>query len=599
MVRNDRWIKEMARKGMIEPFEEKLVREGVISYGVSSYGYDMRVADEFKIFTNINSTVVDPKNFDPRSFVEFKGNVCIIPPNSFALARSVEYFRIPRDVLVICIGKSTYARCGIIVNVTPLEPCYDKETEILTKEGWKKFEDLRGDEEVATLNKEGILEYQRIEKMQKFKFKGEMIHIKGRNIDLMVTPAHLMYVRNRYKKHFEFIPAEKIYGKYNYELKRDCIWLAPDKEYFELPPISLDDIEKRGAEIRNAILSRLNGEYVETKTLYEACQLNISKRTFLYHLYKLAEEGFVEKSNTRKLIGGHSIKVCEWKKTKHEPVSLVLPALRIKMDDWLRFFGLWLAEGSAYKSRKGNYVVKIACFGENKKIVKQWLSKLPFHFIETDRGFTILNKQLALYLMQFGKSWEKFIPQEIKELSSRQLKIFLEAFMFGDGNKETQTFTTSSKKLADDLQEIIFKAGWASIVRKIPKEKFEEKLIQKHIVKSRHDIYKIRISKKHLTPKIYKNSFSKVEYDDYVYDVTVPNHTLYVRRNGKACWSSNCWEGYLTIEISNTTPLPAKIYANEGIAQLIFLKAEEECEVSYADRKGKYQAQQGIVLPKI
>ena len=125
MVRNDRWIKEMARKGMIEPFEEGLVKEGVISFGVSSYGYDMRVADEFKIFTNINNTVVDPKNFDPKSFVEFKGEVCIIPPNSFALARSVEYFRIPRDVLVICIGKSTYARCGIIVNVTPLEPCWE------------------------------------------------------------------------------------------------------------------------------------------------------------------------------------------------------------------------------------------------------------------------------------------------------------------------------------------------------------------------------------------------------------------------------------------------------------------------------------------
>ncbi|MEN2986578.1 MAG: dCTP deaminase [Thermodesulfovibrionaceae bacterium] len=125
MVRNDRWIKEMARKGMIEPFEEALVKEGVISYGVSSYGYDMRVADEFRIFTNINSTVVDPKNFDPKSFVEFKGPVCIIPPNSFALARSVEYFRIPRDVLVLCIGKSTYARCGIIVNVTPLEPAWE------------------------------------------------------------------------------------------------------------------------------------------------------------------------------------------------------------------------------------------------------------------------------------------------------------------------------------------------------------------------------------------------------------------------------------------------------------------------------------------
>jgi len=122
MLKNDRWIKEMAKKGMIEPFNKDQVREGVISYGVSSYGYDMRIADEFKIFTKKNNTIVDPKNFDIKGLVDFKGNVCIVPPNSFVLGRSVEYFRIPRDVLVICLGKSTYARCGIVVNVTPLEP---------------------------------------------------------------------------------------------------------------------------------------------------------------------------------------------------------------------------------------------------------------------------------------------------------------------------------------------------------------------------------------------------------------------------------------------------------------------------------------------
>ncbi len=122
MVKNDRWIRETAQKGMIEPFNKKQVRKGVISYGVSSYGYDMRSGDEFKIFTNINNTVVDPKSFDPKSFVDYKGDVCIIPPNSFVLASSLEYFRIPRDVLVICLGKSTYARCGLVVNVTPLEP---------------------------------------------------------------------------------------------------------------------------------------------------------------------------------------------------------------------------------------------------------------------------------------------------------------------------------------------------------------------------------------------------------------------------------------------------------------------------------------------
>jgi dCTP deaminase len=122
-IKADRWIKRMAiERGMIEPFEDRQVRQGVISYGLSSYGYDIRVADEFKVFTNINSTVVDPKNFDARSFVDLTTDVCIIPPNSFALAKTVEYFRIPRDVLTVCVGKSTYARCGLIVNVTPFEP---------------------------------------------------------------------------------------------------------------------------------------------------------------------------------------------------------------------------------------------------------------------------------------------------------------------------------------------------------------------------------------------------------------------------------------------------------------------------------------------
>ena len=122
-IKADKWIRRMAlERRMIEPFTDKQVRQGVLSYGLSSYGYDVRIADEFKIFTNLNSTIVDPKNFDPRSFVDVKSEVCIIPPNSFALARTVERFKVPRNVLVVCLGKSSYARCGIVVNVTPLEP---------------------------------------------------------------------------------------------------------------------------------------------------------------------------------------------------------------------------------------------------------------------------------------------------------------------------------------------------------------------------------------------------------------------------------------------------------------------------------------------
>ena len=156
---SDKWITKKAEEnGMISPFERKQVREGTISYGISSYGYDARVSDEFKIFTNVNNTIVDPKNFSLDGFVEKKSDTCIIPPNSFALASTVEYFKIPRDVLVICLGKSTYARCGIIVNVTPLEPGWEGHVtlefsnttplpaKIYANEGVAQFVFLKGNE---------------------------------------------------------------------------------------------------------------------------------------------------------------------------------------------------------------------------------------------------------------------------------------------------------------------------------------------------------------------------------------------------------------------------------------------------------------------
>ncbi|MBW6473961.1 MAG: dCTP deaminase [Anaerolineaceae bacterium] len=174
-LKPDHWIRKMALKHrMIEPFIDRQVREGVISYGVSSYGYDVRVADEFKIFTNVYSTIVDPKSFDSNSMVDFKGEVCIIPPNSFALARTVEYFRIPRSVMTICVGKSTYARCGIIVNVTPFEPEWEGfvtleisnttplPAKIYANEGLAQVIFLEGDEpcEISYADKKGKYQHQ-------------------------------------------------------------------------------------------------------------------------------------------------------------------------------------------------------------------------------------------------------------------------------------------------------------------------------------------------------------------------------------------------------------------------------------------------------
>lgn len=174
-IKPDHWIRKMALEHkMIDPFADRQVRTGVVSYGVSSYGYDIRVADEYKIFTNVYSAIVDPKNFDSRSMIDFKGDVCIIPPNSFALARTVEYFRIPRGVLTICVGKSTYARCGIIVNVTPFEPEWEGyvtleisnttplPAKIYSNEGISQVLFFEGDEEceVSYADKKGKYQFQ-------------------------------------------------------------------------------------------------------------------------------------------------------------------------------------------------------------------------------------------------------------------------------------------------------------------------------------------------------------------------------------------------------------------------------------------------------
>jgi len=172
-IMSDRWIRKMAlEQGMIEPYVDAQKREGVISYGVSSYGYDARVGNQFKIFTNVNSAVVDPKEFSANSFVDRQTDVCIIPPNSFALASTVEYFRIPRDVLVICVGKSTYARCGIIVNVTPLEPEWEGHVtlefsnttplpaKIYANEGACQFLFLQGDQPCETSYRDKAGKYQ-------------------------------------------------------------------------------------------------------------------------------------------------------------------------------------------------------------------------------------------------------------------------------------------------------------------------------------------------------------------------------------------------------------------------------------------------------
>lgn len=562
-IKSDKWIKEMAEKGMIDPFEPVQVKtrvncnecwcefhavkisndgsnlvtgetglgcygecpncgdyivgpsleQGLISYGVSSYGYDMRVSTEFKVFTPTYNAVIDPKAVDERAFVDVTEDVekqgyCLVPPNSFALCRSVERFKIPENVLCVVLGKSSYARCGIVVNVTPLEPCLSDDSEILTADGWIPMADVQVGDRVLTRREDGVAEYQPVEAKQERPYQGNMLHFAGRSVDQLVTPDHKLFVwrRNSRQNSYEgmTIEAREVFGKHSYSFDRQVAFYGD----------ALDD------------------------------QIDVGGQTF------------------------------------------PRPA-------FLRFLGCWLGDGSAYRAQDGGYVVKLAAVTKERKFdyYERVLKGMGIdNARRTDRGWQFYNKGLCRYLMRFGHAKEKFIDRRWMNMPPEDLGLLLDGLVESDGNRETMTFTTTSRQLADDVQELVFKSGAAAIVREIEEE------INGH----QFTAYKVRVCETHMAPKMPPKNHKLIPYDGMVYDVTVPNHVFFMRRNGKASWTGNCWEGYVTIEISNTTPLPAKVYAREGLCQVLFFESDEKCEVSYADRKGKYQDQPAdIILPKL
>ncbi len=381
-LKPDHWIRKMAlEQHMIEPFVEKQTREGVISYGLSSYGYDMRVASEFKIFHNVYSTVVDPKNFSPQSFVEFEGDVCIVPPNSFALARSVEYFRIPRSVLTLTVGKSTYARC------------------------------FRGDTRVALVDgTTPTLEEMAARAEQGEVFWGYSIGPNGRIIVTLLDAP-------RYIGRDALIEIELDNG--------ESIFCTPDHEF-----ILRDGRSAQAHELR--------------------------ANDSLMPLYRNLARGYEQ---VYQPLNGH-----------------LYPTHRLA-DEW-------------------NLRNKIY----NRKL-------LP--------GFT---KQ------------------------------------FSDTN------TQSSHESVGCLNHKV------AAIREVAGD---------------HDVYCLTVP----------------EAGNFALHAGVFVHNCGIITNVTPFEPS--WEGFVTLEISNTTPLPAKIYANEGIAQVVFFEADEECEVSYADRKGKYQGQTGVTVPRL
>jgi deoxycytidine triphosphate deaminase len=456
-IKSDRWITQMAREhGMIEPFEERQVRAGVISYGVSSYGYDIRVADEFKIFTSATGelTVVDPKNFDPKAFKDFQGDECIIPPNSFALARTVEYFRIPRDVLTICVGKSTYARC------------------------------FRGDTQVALVDGTAPT----LEEMARRAEDGEMFwgYSIGPNGRLIVTLLDApRYIGRDALIEVVLDNNESVFCTPDHEwMLRDGRMVAADQLR---PSDSLMPLYRQLARGYEAVYQPLNGH--------------------LYPTHRLADEW-----NLRHSISG--------------PVQLSILTQR----------GDLRAIGQATSPQ----------------------SPPPWARRAGRAGGLRCKRSPMLQHQGIGQRRNSYIYEAAPE-----------------PYRDHPDFDRCNSRPWNSPRTDIVHAFKGS-----------------------------RPQRNHKVATIREHSG-----DHDVFCLTVPEAGNFALEAG--VFVSNCgiivnvtpfepeWEGFVTLEISNTTPLPAKIYANEGIAQVLFFQSDEPCDVSYRDKKGKYQNQQGLVLPKL
>jgi len=391
----------------------------------------------------------------------------------------------PEDVRSMCCrlrlnNKELVRKGGGLFGANPLTGCYDEKTEILTQDGWKFFKQLTKEDEIFTLTETNKIEEHKPVKLFEYDYEGDMFQFSTRSIDLLVTPNHQMVVDQIGSGIRKFVEA-KDFDSNNQRIPKKGIWLGKESQWFFLPRI---EFTKYGNEGKTS--------------------------------YKVLKD-----------------------------------TLKIKMDEWLKFFGFWIAEGSADNEKiaqNRGYRTFITQVNEIKgKEIETVLNRLPFNYTKENNNYVICNKQLWIFLHQFGKKYDKFIPKEIKVLSKRQLKILFDWMVKGDGHVRKTTgqinYWTSSKRLADDLQEIILKLGWLGT---ITLEKGGEAEIKGRKIKS-NDIYTLGVQKA-IHYRLRKNNIKVVSYKGKVYCCEVENHTVFVRRNGRVTWCGNSI-GVVTINL--------------------------------------------------
>jgi deoxycytidine triphosphate deaminase len=557
-IKSDGWIRRMAKEHrMIEPFTDKQVREGVISYGLSSYGYDVRIADEFKIFTNINSTIVDPKNFDPRSFVDFKGDVCIIPPNSFALAQTVEYFRIPRSVIVVCLGKSTYARCFRGDQRVALTDGTSVSLEDMAHRA-DKGEDFWG---------YSIGEFGRVfvTKLEAPRFLGrdallEIVLDSGEPI--RCTPDHVFIRRDGTSAPAgELRPGDSLMPLYR-QLVRGYEAVYQPLNGHLTPTHRLAD----EWNLRHGVYMPVTGEHRHHRDHDRRNNRpwNIKRMPAADHIRHHNAETFGPEFDPEE----HSILIREaFERLARNP-------------EWRERFN------DAQGARARAFWTDARYSDERERLLNK----------RRNPSDTTREAHRATMLRRYADPAER----------ERQSRLMKQAWAADNGSRrDRQREIARQIKLRDEITADVVRRALAetgsvrgaarvlgcdrSVFRRFPE------LIS---------TFRGRPARNH---KI--GSIRELPGDHDVYCLTVPEAGNFALEAG--VFVLNCgiivnvtplepeWEGIVTLEVSNTTPLPAKIYANEGIAQVLFFESDEECEISYADKKGKYQAQKKLTLPRL
>jgi anaerobic ribonucleoside-triphosphate reductase len=432
----------------------------------------------------------------------------------------------PEDARSMCCrlrldNRELRKRGGGLFGANPKTGCYDEKTEVLTENGWKFFKDVNKNEKVFTLTKNNEIKLHKPIRFFEYDYDNEMYHFKTRSLDLLVTPNHRMLVDNTWTKERKFVEA-KDFKPNTHRIPKRGIWNCSKKKFFELPPVSIlggsgPTSRFSDEEIEDIKLEKRNG-----KSIYQLAKKYNCNPVTIHNICKNSKYGNRERVRVR----------------------YETSPLKIKIDNWLKFFGFWLAEGSTdnekiAKSHGYRTVISQVNKQKRKEIMKV-LDSLPFNYtLEDETYFVICNKQLWSYLRQFGDKYTKFIPREIKELDRKKLKILFDWMVKRDGyirkSNGQINYWTASKKLADDIQEIVMKIGWLATI------KAENRNVSN--IKGRKvtsgTVYTIGVHRKSKHFRLRENSIFKKHYKGKVYCLEVPNHTLYVRRNGKPCWCGN------------------------------------------------------------